>query len=83
MSTRTRPSATQAIGNLAIMIGTAPDIWRRGLDGEELTSEDEIAFFGMVEAAESHIFNLYLRFDRLDINDPEILVRDYAYGLRC
>lgn len=79
--TETRSSVTQSIGNLATVIEAAPDIWRKGLDGDDLNQDESVVFHAMVEAAESHVFNMFLRFSRLGINDPEIHAQNYAYAL--
>lgn len=79
--TETRSTVTQNIGDLSLIIGAAPGVWKRGLDGEELTAEERITFLTMVEAVESHTFLNYLRFRRLEVNEPEALARNYAYAL--
>jgi len=79
--TETRSSVTQSIGDLAMMIEAAPDVWRKGLDGDELSQDESIVFYAMAEAAESHIFNMFLRFGRLGISEPEVHAENYAYAL--
>lgn len=79
--TETRSTVTQNIADLSLIVGASPGVWKRGLDGEELTAEERITFLTMIEAVESHIFLMFLRFQRLDFNEPEELVRDYAYAL--
>jgi len=79
--TETRSSVTQSIGDLAVMMEASSEIWAKGLDGAELSIADRTAFLAMAEAVESHFFNMYLRFFRLDIGDPNDLARDWAYAL--
>ncbi len=79
--TETRSSVTQIIGDLATIIEVAPGTWKRGLDGEELSEEESITFLAMAVAVESHFFNVYLRFLRLSIGDPDAITRNFAYAL--
>ena len=46
-------TATETRSNLATLIGANSETWRKGLDGEELSIEDEIAFLAMVAAVEA------------------------------
>ena len=79
--TETRSAVTQTISDLATIIEAAPGIWKSDLDGEELSDEERITFLAMSEAVKSHFFHIYLRFRRLSVNDPESIIRDYAYAL--
>ena len=68
--TDTFASTIESVGILASLIGENPEIWKNGLDGEELSFADELKFLAMVETVETHFFNLFLRFNRLEIADP-------------
>ena len=79
--TDTFASTIESVGTLASLIGENPEIWKNGLDGEELSFADELKFLAMVETVETHFFNLFLRFNRLEIADPATVARDYAYAI--
>jgi hypothetical protein len=77
----THSSVTQTIGALAVMMESSSDIWAKGLDGAELSIADQTVFFAMAEAVETYFINMYLRFFRLDIGDPNQFARNWAYAL--
>jgi hypothetical protein len=77
----TYASTTESSGTLAILIESNSEIWRDGLDGAELTLSEELKFLAMVNAVETHYFNMFLRFRLLEINDPGVQSRDYAYAI--
>ena len=77
----TYSSPTESAGTLAGLIGQYPNVWRRGLDGDELSPDDELRFRAMAEAVETHFFNMMVRFLRLGINDPNIITQSYAYAV--
>ena len=77
----TNTSVTSNVGDLASLVAAAPDVWRRGLDGEELSTEEEIQFLAIAKVVEMHMLNMHLRFLRLGIGDPDIFPRNYAYAL--
>ena len=72
---------TSVASNVATLVAAAPEIWKKGLDGEELSAKDEIQFLAIVVAVEAHMFNMYLRFFRLGIGDPATFARDYAFAM--
>ena len=74
-------TAIEATSNLATLIETNSEIWKMGLDGGELSAADEIEFLAMVAAVEAYQLNMYIRFDRLEIGDPERAYRNYAYAI--
>ena len=77
----TRASVTQSMGDIAVMLEASSEIWTRGLDGEDLSISDQAVFLAMVEAIESHFFNMFLRFERLGIGPAETYARNWAYAL--
>jgi len=74
-------TAIEATSNLATLIETNSDTWKKGLDGGELSAAEEIAFLAMVAAVEAYQLNMYIRFDRLEIGDAERSYRNYAYAI--
>lgn len=74
-------TAIEATSNLATLIETNSETWKKGLDGGELSAADDIEFLAMVAAVEAYQLNMYIRFDRLDIGDPERAYRNYAYAI--
>ena len=74
-------TAIEATSNLATLIEADAETWKKGLDGGELSAADEIKFLAMVAAVEAYQLNMYIRFDRLEIGDPERTYRNYAYAI--
>ena len=72
----------ESAGTLASLVGAYPSVWRRGLDGEELSKYDELRFRAIVEEVETHFFNMSLRFARLGIDDPSKIARNYAFAIQ-
>lgn len=69
--------------NVAVLslIGENPDVWEKGLLGEELSSSDEIVFSTMVRAVFSRHAQMYIRFARIGPGDPEEILQEYAYAI--
>jgi hypothetical protein len=74
-------TAIEATSNLATLIETNSETWKKGLDGGELSAADEIEFLAMVATVEAYQLNMYIRFDRLEIGDAERSFRTYAYAI--
>jgi hypothetical protein len=79
--TETRSTVTQKIGEIATIVESNPDIWIRGLDGEDLNAEERVVFYSMVEVVESYFFDMFLRFKNLEIGSFEPLARDFAFAV--
>ena len=47
-------SMTDSVGDLATLVESNSKVWRMGLDGSELTAEDELVFKAMVIVVEQH-----------------------------
>ena len=77
----TYSSPAESAGTLASLVSEYPNIWRRGLDGEELSPDDELRFRALVQAVETHFFNMFLRYFRLGIDDPSKIARNYAFAI--
>ena len=63
------------------LIGENPEIWEKGLLGDELSTSDEIIFSGMVRAAFSRHAQMYIRFARIGPGEPEEIMKDFAYAI--
>lgn len=63
------------------LIGEHPEIWEKGLLGNELSSSDEIVFSGMVRAVFSRHAQMYIRFTRIGPGNPDKLLQDFAYAI--
>ena len=74
-------TAIEATSNLATLIENTSETWRTGFDGGDLSAADEIEFLAMVATVEAYQLNMYIRFDRLQIGDPERSYRTYAYAI--
>ena len=77
----TRGSITASKMNLAEIVKGNGSIWRKGLDGEDLTEAEHIEFLAMFEAVESHYFTMFIRWGRLNVIDPEEAAREFAYAV--
>ena len=63
------------------LISTHPDIWERGLLGDELTSSDEIIFSSMVRAVWGHHIHMSIRWSRIGPGVSETAQNSFAYAL--
>ena len=71
-------------GNLiemANLVAEHRDIWIRGLEGEELSTLDEIAFQTMADTADRFLSNRFNRTQLLDTFPGEVVARRYAFQL--
>ena len=74
-------SSTESAGTLAMLISENSETWRDGLDGRELSPSEKLKFLSMIRAVETHFFNLFVRYTRLEVNDPDDVARSYAYAI--
>ena len=74
-------SIVESNGAVLGLIGAHPDIWEKGLLGDELSTSEEIVFSGMVRAVFSHHFHMYIRFTRIGPRAPESVLKDLAYAI--
>lgn len=63
------------------LIGEQPEIWEKGLLGDELSTSEEIVFSGMVRAVFSRHAHMYIRFSRIGPGDPAEIMKDFAYAI--
>ena len=70
--------STQHLTNL---VENNADLWKRGLDGEELSILDQIIFDAMAESVENHFLGLWIRYIYIGPRNPEYAARNYAYAL--
>jgi len=66
---------------LANLVHENSVIWTRGLDGEELSTEDFAIFSAITKVVEEHYRQTYIRFQRIGPFSPELAAQDYAYVL--
>ena len=66
---------------LAELIGEHGDVWRRGLDGEDLSAEEQLTFLALAKAVESSFLTSWWRARELDIYNEDSELRDYAMAL--
>jgi hypothetical protein len=66
---------------LANLVHENSAIWTKGLDGEELSTEDFAIFSAISKVVEEHYRQNYIRFQRIGPFSPESAARDYAYVL--
>jgi hypothetical protein len=74
-------SVVESNEGVLTLIGSHPDIWEKGLLGEELSTSDEIVFSGMVRAVMGHHMHMVIRFSRLGPLDPQIIPSQLAYAI--
>jgi hypothetical protein len=74
-------SLTESAEILADLINKDADIWKKGLDGEELSSVDRIRFYAIAKAIQTHFSNIYIRWSQIGPMPPEVAARKYAYAL--
>jgi hypothetical protein len=76
-----RGALTDRVINLTELISSREDVWKRGLDNEELSPMEEIQFIAMADAVRSHFFTQWVRWGRIGPVDPDIAPKSYAYAL--
>lgn len=67
--------------NLAQLIGENSDVWRKGLNGDELSESDQLKFDTLFRAYYLGRIFRYERAKRLGIGDPERLANFTAFHL--
>ena len=76
-----RAGLTDRVINLTELINSNEDVWKRGLDNEDLTPGEEIEFLGLYDAVRSHIFTQWVRWSRIGPIDPNFAPQSLAYAL--
>jgi len=72
---------SQSNVELTFEIGKQIDIWKRGLDGENLT-EEELDYFSVLAAAVTEYSQrVFIRWTRLGPIDPDVAATRYAFAL--
>ena len=66
---------------LSELVGARSDLWRRGLDGEELSPDEQIDFHSLAYAVESSFRMQRSRAIELGVGRSEGVVKDYAMAL--
>jgi len=74
-------SITESNEAALALISAHPDIWKKGLIGDELSVSDEIVFSGMVRAVMSHFQHMAIRFSRIGPMDPDRVLHNFAYAI--
>ena len=73
--------AASQITELNQLISENKDIWVRGLDGEELSKEDEVVFQSIYHALFVRKVAQWQRGIRLSAGDPKSSIHDFAYNI--
>ena len=76
-----RSGLTDRVISLTEIVNNDADVWKRGLDNEELTPVEEVKFLGLYKAVRSHIFTQWVRWDRIGPVDPSYAPESLAYAL--
>ena len=66
---------------LANLVQENSFIWIKGLDGEELSTEDLAVFTSITNVVEEYYRQTYIRFQRIGPFSPEVAAQEYAYVL--
>ncbi len=74
-------SINESTAHIAELIGDSTKIWQKGLDGEELNSEDRIRFLALVKAVQMHFSHMHIRWTMIGPVPPDVAARRYAYAL--
>ncbi len=70
-----------ATANVAVIAQTIADnerLWRRGLDGEDLSPDERATFNSILRAVYQRDFGLFARGLRLDLAPPKMVIRRVA-----
>lgn len=67
--------------NLSVVIGENMSVWRKGLDGEELTEDERGLFTGLTAAVASQYQRNFIRWSRLGPGNPDDYASEFAYAL--
>ena len=79
--TETFGDTSQSGMDLALEIGAHMDIWRRGLDGEELGESDQGRFDALATAVFEYNQRQFVRWFRLGPIDPDVATSRMAYAM--
>jgi hypothetical protein len=74
-------SLPESAANLAELVMGESDVWRRGLDGEELADLEQVRFLAMLRAVQLHISNIHIRWNQIGPIASSVASRRYAYAL--
>jgi hypothetical protein len=72
---------TESVEIFADLVDRNADIWKKGLDGEELSSADKIRFYALAKAIQTHYSSIYIRWSQIGPIPKEVASRRYAYAL--
>jgi hypothetical protein len=75
---------SDAISNLAEMIGSNKAVWVSGLNDDELSEEDKATFHAMNEAVESYFASWWFRVGKIGGSgavSAKSVIDDYAYAI--
>jgi hypothetical protein len=66
---------------LAELVKGQGDLWRRGLDGAELSQDEQIEFNTIATSVESWFLMQWYRSRMLGVSNPQTDLRDYSYAV--
>lgn len=76
--------SSNAVGNsaeIAALLQDNGDLWRRGLDGDELSEAERVEFHAIVASVEWHLTSEFLTARAFGGRDADGFIRDYAFAL--
>jgi hypothetical protein len=74
-------SVSEMTVEISIFIGQNMGIWKKGMNGGELSPDEFGVFQGLYSAVESHNQRMFVRWRRIGPGDPNEIASDFAYAL--
>ena len=73
---------TESAVALTQLVSENRELWIRGLDGEQLSTVDEMTFFAIAETIETYLFEEWSNLSQIgDGGFADAVLRDYAYQI--
>ena len=76
--------SSNAVGNsaeIAALLQNSGNLWRRGLDGDELSDAELVEFHAIVASVEWHLTSEFLTARAFGGREADGFIRDYAFAL--
>ena len=66
---------------LAVLVSQNMEIWKKGLQGEDLSDTERGRFSGLLAAVEMHHQRSFIRWRGIGPGDPDVIARRFAFAL--
>ena len=67
--------------NISVLVSENMAIWRRGLEGGDLSEDERGVFDGLIAAVAAHYQRMFIRWSRLGPGDPDRVASEFAYAM--